>query len=480
MEPEQIFRSTQARILRSAGLEVLLPPDAEFAKSQESYWSLSARLSPACVVRPRSSQEVASAVRSLVTQRWKFALRSGGHATCAGASNIADGVTLDLSLMSWIRFNKTDNTVDIGPGARWKDVYTELDKHGRMVAGGREGNVGVGGLILGGGKTFLTARRGFACDNVVQFEVVLADGTIVAASLGQSDDLFWALKGGSNNFGVVTNFKMKTFDGGKVWGGINFYSKEVAGQAIQNVVDFTNNLHGTLDSNMLCLFTYMELKDVGVAFVGLQVDGDEDSLAYEPWHGLPSINSTFKTTTLSEFTSTPEHNLPLDYYNIFFTASFKNDTRIVTHAVELHEKLVLEFKDFIPDGDFSTQCIFQPLPTLYGTVSVAAGGNAMGLERQKSNGLLFLAVAMVRTKSQYDWAYPKIKAWLEAMKSFADTVEGGNLEFVYLNYADASQNPLGSYGEGNLRRLKEVAAKYDPEQVFQTLCPGGFKVSKVN
>jgi hypothetical protein len=103
----------------------------------------------------------------------------------------------------------------------------------------------------------------------------------------------------------------------------------------------------------------------------------------------------------------------------------------------------------------------------------------MGVERHKTNGLLFLATAMVRTPEQEAFAYPKLQAWIQGVREFAGTIKRGNLEWVYLNYADSSQDPLGSYGEENIRKMKEAAAKYDPQQVFQNLCPGGFKISHV-
>lgn len=146
-----------------------------------------------------------------------------------------------------------------------------------------------------------------------------------------------------------------------------------------------------------------------------------------------------------------------------------------------------ELKTFIPDGDFITQCLLQPLPTLYGQKSAKAGGgtggtgggNIMGVEDQPVNGLLFVAVVMVRTPEQEAFAYPKAKAWLEALQSFASAIENGNLPWIYLNYADRGQKVLESYGAANVQRMRRVAAKYDPEQVFQRLCPGGFKISQV-
>jgi len=167
------------------------------------------------------------------------------------------------------------------------------------------------------------------------------------------------------------------------------------------------------------------------------------------------------------------------FSNTFFTACFKNDPSIVAKASELHDELVTDLQAFIPDGNFVTQCLVQPLPTHYGRKSAEAGGNIMGVEQQPCNGLLFVAVVMVKTPEQEGFAYPRVQAWLERLKVFAATMENGNLPWIYLNYADKSQDVLGSYGKENLRKMREVARKYDPEQVFQLLCPGGFKISNV-
>jgi hypothetical protein len=157
----------------------------------------------------------------------------------------------------------------------------------------------------------------------------------------------------------------------------------------------------------------------------------------------------------------------------------KNDPRILAHASALHDQLVADLIAFIPAQDFVTQCLFQPLPTVFGQNSAAAGGNVMGVERQPHNGILFLATAMVKTPEQEAFAYPKVKAWVDSVREFAAGIEGGLLEWCYLNYADKSQDPLASYGEENLKLLREVAGRYDPGEVFQKLCPGGFKISEV-
>lgn len=167
--------------------------------------------------------------------------------------------------------------------------------------------------------------------------------------------------------------------------------------------------------------------------------------------------------------------------NSWFTSTFKNDTRIVAKAAELHEQMVERLKAFIPDGDFVTQCLFQPFPRLFGQLSAAAGPNVLGIDRKPHNALLWLAVAQVRTPAQEVFAYALVRDWVRAVREFAATIDGGEgvQEWVYLNYADKSQDPLASYGVDNLRLMKEVAARYDPQQVFQTLNPGGFKLSAV-
>lgn len=144
--------------------------------------------------------------------------------------------------------------------------------------------------------------------------------------------------------------------------------------------------------------------------------------------------------------------------------------------MEVHEGLVNDLKAFIPDGEFMTQCLFQPLPMTFAQRSVAVGGNVMGIERNKSDGLLFQLNTMVNTSEQNDFAYQKVKAGVQAIKDFASTIEEGLLDWVYLNYADQSQDPLGSYGVENVDFMKGVAEKYDPRKVFQDLCPGGFKL----
>jgi hypothetical protein len=304
----------QARSLVDAGLQSLLlfPEDAHYLAREESYWSNNAKLSPACIVQPTKTAEVAAIVKALVEADQQFAIRSGGHTNWAGANNIKHGVTIDLGKMDETTYDAASETVSIGPGARWRQVYAKLHEYGRVVAGGREGNVGVAGLLLGGGNTFFTARQGFACDNVVAYQVVLGSGEVVLADASNNADLFYALKGGSNNFGVVTNFRMKAIECDNVWAGMTFYPKTGIPEAIEALIAFTDNVASDIYSNLACLFTHMpDFKDIVIATMFAQVKGVANAPAYEKWLAIPEMMNTRKITTIKDMAF--EYNIPANY-----------------------------------------------------------------------------------------------------------------------------------------------------------------------
>jgi FAD/FMN-containing dehydrogenase len=166
------------------------------------------------VVLPRNTEEVSKALTALVNVNpgagdWHIAVRSGGHSLTG--NNIENGVTIDLGMMNSSNFDASTNTASIQPGGRWAKAYADLEELGVVVTGGRDGGVGVGGLLLGGGYSFFSGHMGMACDSIVNYEVVLANGTVVNANVDENADLWLALKGGSGNFGIVTRFDMMAF-----------------------------------------------------------------------------------------------------------------------------------------------------------------------------------------------------------------------------------------------------------------------------
>jgi FAD/FMN-containing dehydrogenase len=146
------------------GVRLLYPGQAAFESRLDSYFDVKQQsITPNCLVQPRNAKEVSLSIKTLTTgppaKSCKFAIRSGGHTPYAGASNIQDGVTIDLQYISAVEYDANNNLVKVGPGARWNDVFTTLEPLGVITTGGRSSTVGVGGLTLGGGCVTGNAPR---------------------------------------------------------------------------------------------------------------------------------------------------------------------------------------------------------------------------------------------------------------------------------------------------------------------------------
>ena len=157
---------------------------------------------PVAVVRPETPEQVGEALRFAAAEGIGVAVRSGGHGS--GHFDVDGALVIELSNFTAVEVDST--TVRIGGGAVWGDVAAALGKHKLGITSGDTKSVGVGGLALGGGIGWMVREHGLALDNLVAAEVVLASGEVVTASADEHPDLFWALRGGGGNFGVVTTF----------------------------------------------------------------------------------------------------------------------------------------------------------------------------------------------------------------------------------------------------------------------------------
>jgi FAD/FMN-containing dehydrogenase len=133
---------------------------------------------------------------------------TSGHTQWAGSNNVEQGVTIDLGRMNDVTYDAHSKLVSLQPGSRWGDVYEKLLNHSVCFTDGRDGDVGIGGFLTGGGNSYYAGLYVLACDNVANFEVVLANGDIFNANAKSHSDLWTTLKGGSGNFGIVTRFDM--------------------------------------------------------------------------------------------------------------------------------------------------------------------------------------------------------------------------------------------------------------------------------
>lgn len=162
--------------------------------------------------------------------------------------------------------------------------------------------------------------------------------------------------------------------------------------------------------------------------------------------------------------------------------TFANNIDILNRCVELNEVFINKMLRFVPAKDFNVVMIPQPFPQQYITARVKQGQNILGLQRSKDNALLWTGGVQLNPNRTSEADFAKAQAlvneWAADIADYARSLNGLE-EYVALNYADASQNPLRSYGEKNVEFPRKVAKKYDPNGVFQRRIPGGFKISRV-
>src|SRR5262245_35449440 len=183
----------------------LLRPSSPGYDSGRRIWNGAIDRRPACIARCTGTADVVAAVRFAREHDLEIAVRGGGH-NVAGTALCDDGLVVDLSAMRAVSVDPANRTARVQGGALWGDVDHETQAHGLATTGGIIGHTGVGGLTLGGGLGFLMRKYGLAVDNLLAAEVVTAEGKVVRASADEHPDLFWALRGGGGNFGVVTWF----------------------------------------------------------------------------------------------------------------------------------------------------------------------------------------------------------------------------------------------------------------------------------
>lgn len=158
---------------------------------------------------------------------------------------------------------------------------------------------------------------------------------------------------------------------------------------------------------------------------------------------------------------------------------FKSDPAVLRLCVKLHENLVEAMSQSVGVNDFTTQVFFQPVPKFFGDIGKEKGGNMLGLDSLNSNAILFVVGAGLTTEEPaLAIAHERLGRMAAQIKQYAASI-GADLPFLYLNYADESQNALGSYPKENVQHMLDMAAKYDPDAVFQKRIPGGFKISRV-
>lgn len=232
--------------LRSAVAGAVFAPGDEGYDDARRVWNADVDGRPAAVVDCRSAADVAAAVRFARDAGWEIAVRGGAHSV-TGLSSCDDGLVINLRRLNAVAVDPAERRVRVQGGALLGDVDAATQPHGLAVPAGMVSHTGVGGLTLGGGLGWLTRRGGLTIDNLLAAQVVLADGRTVRAAPEENPDLFWAIRGGGGNFGVVVEFEFRLIDAGPmVQFGLFFWDegrgREVLGLARQLVAALPRSL----------------------------------------------------------------------------------------------------------------------------------------------------------------------------------------------------------------------------------------------
>jgi FAD/FMN-containing dehydrogenase len=206
--------------------ELIRPGDNRYDEVRQLYNGMIDKR-PALIARCVDAADVQTAVKFARQHDLLLAVRGGGH-NGAGLGSCDGGLVVDLSLMKSIHVDPAAGTVRVEGGCTWGDVDHAAHPYGLAVPTGFISTTGVGGLTLGGGLGYLTRRYGLTIDNLLGVDMVLADGRFITASAGETEDLFWAVRGGGGNFGVVTSFLFQGRPVSTVYGGPMFWEMEHA------------------------------------------------------------------------------------------------------------------------------------------------------------------------------------------------------------------------------------------------------------
>ncbi len=444
-----------AQLRTALACEVILPADAGFDGARAIFNATIDRR-PIGIVRPRSTDDVAAAVRWGRDADLPIAVRGGGHNVAGHA--VADGsLVIDLRERREIVVDPARRRVRVGGGALWVDVDRATTTHGLAMTGGTFGDTGVGGLTLGGGLGFLMGTGGLTCDSLVRAEVVTADGSVVIAGGEGDPELLWALRGGGGNFGVVTEFEFALRPVGPLYAGYVSVPIESADLAMRAIAELAHEMPdqlvifaggpGALDEAAAS----EGLPTPAVFSVTLVYQGtpDEAEAVIQPIRALPIIDDGLATMTYMDVQAMAGQ-IPFGLRH-YWKGHFVRD--LDGGAIDA----CVAAMDLGP-GSSS----FILLEAMNGAARrEPAGGAAFG-QREARWNISGIAI----------WEDPADDARQIAWaRDFAEALRPASLSGAgYANYAPVDETPervRSAFAPGAYERLAEVKRRYDPDNAFR-------------
>jgi FAD/FMN-containing dehydrogenase len=447
-----------------SGLQ-LAPGDDGYDQARRVFNGMIDR-TPALIATCRTAADVAAAIAYARTSGLPISVYGGGHSV-NGSAVVDGGLCVDLRGLRDIAVDPETATAQVGGGCTWGELDAATQEHGLAVTGGRVSTTGVGGLALGSGSGWVERRLGFTCDNLIEAQVVTADSRIVTASETENPDLFWALRGGGGNFGVVTRFTLRLHPiGPMVFGGMLMYPPPMGAAVLRNFRDFFVDAPDEVGG--------------GVAFI----TAPPIEMVPEPARGKPAVGVIVAYTGPIEDAEAAlapllgfgppvfAHVGPMPYVALQRLLDDANP-----HGLQNY--WTADFLEELPDEAVETLAALASSPVSpVSQVIVVPGGGAVARvpeeatafgERQAPFNIHYLSL----------WPDPAdTDANIAHTRTLAAAMKPWTSGRVYLNFiGDEGQERVDSaFGETKLARLRGIKAVWDPENVFrhnQNIAPAG-------
>jgi FAD/FMN-containing dehydrogenase len=438
---------------------VVTADDADYDNVRaECVWNGDVDRRPWVIAQATSAADVAAAVGLARESGREVAVRGGGH-NFSGSCIADDALMIDLGKMCDVQVDPTAKRAVCGGGARWSQLDSATQERGLATPGGFISHTGVGGLTLGGGMGWLTRKAGLSCDNLVSAELVTADGSVLRASADENPDLFWALRGGGGNFGVVTTFEFQLHEvGPMVQMSLSFWDLDHGPEALRAARDQAPLLPDDVAAFIA------GLNAPPAPFVPEQHRGALGYAVMLVGHGPAEDHARAVAALREAVPPTFVFDTPLPYVQLqkMFDESAPWGIRGYEKAVyldELSDPAIEVIAQHFPNK--ASPMSFMPMFVLGGNYARHSDDEtAFGGSRQTRYALNIAAVAPTAELLEAD------REWVRTF--WSDLVPYASGVGSYVNFmADLDQDRVvASYGPQKYRRLSEVKAMYDPDNVF--------------
>ncbi|KAF8601270.1 FAD-binding domain-containing protein [Ceratobasidium sp. AG-I] len=436
------------------------------------HWPSSSSQDSACVVEPANINDMSTIMKIVANASTPFGIRSGGHATNPGFSS-TPGVQIALFRLDEVTYHTelaaadgSVGTVDIGAGLTWDTVYAALEPYNVNVVGGRVTGVGVGGFVLGGGYSWLSNQYGLAIDTVVAFEIVLPNGTITTATETVNPDLYFGLKGGFNNFGVVTKFTLRAFPQQKVWGGLKTFTASQIERVSSATLDFVKN-NTDPKANIITAYNFL-LGQPGITLLMFYDGPIPPNSTFAKINSIPTFTSDVSTRSFLSLVQASPSDATYGSRGAFSTVSLKTYSPALLKQV-LNQTDFWGMKGVFHGALFISYAVEPFLPSM----NARSKGGAYPHDDHLIPLNLYFAWL---TESHDDFFMSALKESTRVIfeQAVAEGQDiGGTKQIKYGNYALGDESLASIYGP-NLGLLKMVKAQYDPGNVMALA--GGYRL----